>query len=325
MNAADQTEEALETPVVQGPGKQLRDIRIAKDMDINRVASLLHLNVSMLEMLEADDFSQLPSAVFVQGYLKNYARLLDVPVAPILDAFHQYRPAAAETTNLQATRIRHEVHSSHTIVRLITWLIVIVIIGLVVTWWRGYLQWPLSLGLEGAGQALEEQAGTPPAEADLAPMAEDGTVTLPALIDKPEILDAPVTEPMSPSGSALDDPGLPADEVVEPTSNLSTDSATTLAPAPAAPLSEEPDQPQAPGAVSVSFTDACWTDIKDASGNFRVIGNKMAGDRLVLAGEAPYKMVFGNASAVTVLVNGAPYDLAPHIRGNVAKFTLRVE
>lgn len=341
MNDADHNEEALEPPVIQGPGKQLREIRIAKDMDINRVASLLHLNVSMLEALEADDFSKLPSAVFVQGYLRNYARLLDIPAASILEAFHQYRPADEETMNLKAAQIKHEVRSSHTIIRLTTWLIVIAIIALVVTWWRGYLQWPLNLGLEAGNQAVEQQAETPPAASDSLPVGDDGKMTLPALIDKPEILDAPVTEP---AGAVEDEPPSPVDMTsreeitdqlvgageapgstegaVAESIDSALPSAAEVAPVTGA-ITAEPAQDQASGTIQVRFSDACWTDIKDATGSYRVIGNKAVGDSLVLAGEAPYKMVFGNASAVTILVDGAAYDLTPHIRGNVAKFTLQ--
>lgn len=329
MNAAENTEEAPDTPVIQGPGKQLRDVRVAKEMDVNRVASLLHLNVSMLEALEADDFSKLPSAVFVQGYLRNYARLLDVPVGPILDAFHLYRPAEEENANLQPAEIKREVRSSHTLIRLITWLIVIVIIGLVVTWWYGYLQWPLGGSAGSDTQAIEQQVDQSLAEPGGPLVAEDGSVTLPALLDKPEILDAPVTEPEESSVTTSSE-GPEAGTMVpgEISSEPTEDSAEGMVEAPLAESlapTAATEQADLSAVVSVSFSDACWTDIKDASGNFRVIGNKVAGDRLVLGGEAPYQMVFGNASAVRVTVRGEPYDLAPHIRGNVAKLTLRIE
>lgn len=335
MNAAENTEEAPDTPVIQGPGKQLRDVRVAKEMDINRVASLLHLNVSMLEALEADDFSKLPSAVFVQGYLRNYARLLDVPVGPILDAFHLHRPAEEENANLQPAEIKREVRSSHTLIRLITWLIVIVSIGLVVTWWYGYLQWPLGGRAESDSQAIAQPVDPSPAELDRPLVAEDGSVTLPALLDKPEILDAPVpgtdestgTTSGESSGSGALDSGQMAAEPAGTGAGGAEDTplaeSATVSESPA--TTAEPDPVVTSAAVSVSFSDACWTDIKDASGSYRVIGNKVAGDRLVLAGEAPYQMVFGNAAAVTVTVDGEPYDLAPHIRGNVAKLTLRIE
>ena len=322
MNAADHNEEAPE-PVLEGPGKQLREIRIAKGLDINRVASLLHLNVSLLESLEADDFSKLPSSVFVQGYLRNYARLLDIPAGPVLEAFQQCRPVDEEVSNLKAAQIRQEVRSSHTLVRMITWLIVIGIIALVLTWWRGYLQWPLSLGLNGDTGAVAPQAETAPPVTDVQPIGTDGRATLPTLIEKPEILDAPVTDPTSPEESPGETTGNPsritlqADEtepavVMEGADSAQAETAGTAA---IPPKTE----------IAVSFSGNCWTDITDASGSYRVIGNKVAGDRIVLAGEAPYTLVFGNAAAVTIRVDGSVYDLAPHTRGNVVKFTFDPE
>jgi cytoskeleton protein RodZ len=190
MNAAENKHEEP-MPIIEGPGKQLRDIRVAKDLDIGRIASLLHLNVAMLKALEADDFSLLPGTVFVQGYLKNYARLLDTPVEPILDAFQQFRPQGEEKMDLKAAKIKHEVRSSHTVVRLITWLLVIGIIALVVTWWRGYLQWPIDLGLETNGTPSEQQSEVVQAD-EAPPVGINGTMSLPPLLGKPEILDAPL-------------------------------------------------------------------------------------------------------------------------------------
>jgi cytoskeleton protein RodZ len=342
MNAADHNQEVHE-PVVQGPGKQLREIRLARNLDINQVAGLLHLNVSLLDALEADDFSKLPSPVFVQGYLRNYARLLDIPVTPILDAFQQYRPVADETMNLKASQVRHEVRSSHTVVRVITWLIVIGIIALVVTWWRGYLQWPISLGLEGDDPPVAQQAGDRPPETESQPVATDGTATLP-LMEKPEILDAPVGEPAPvestqprrpdepatrersdvPSATLEETPQPAVSDSAVPSGGLAQGSAADVAAAGAA-VTPGAAQPSATAQVQVSFSEACWTEIRDATGGYRVIGNQTAGERLMLAGEAPYQMVFGNASAVSILVNGTAYDLAPHTRSNVARFTLEIE
>lgn len=334
MNAADHDHGEME-PVIQGPGKQLREIRLAKDLDINQVAGLLHLNVTLLESLEADDFGKLPSPVFVQGYLRNYARLMDIPVAPILDAFQKCRPATQESMDLKATQIRREVRSSHTVVRLITWLIVIGIIALVVTWWRGYLQWPIDLGLESGTPVVAPPVESTPPATDGPPVAEPAPPPVP--VGRPEILDAPVAETETGDSSdaakpvpaeGVDAPAVepseaPGPDLTAPTGAETAETAPDAAPAVEAlsPTSRPVAGPQ----VLVSFSDACWTEIRDASGSYRVIGNRTAGERLVLEGTPPYQMVFGNASAVSVLVDGVTYDLAPHTRSNVARFTLEPE
>lgn len=342
MNAADNKHEEP-MPIIEGPGKQLRDIRVAKDLDINRIATLLHLNVALLEALEADDFSALPGTVFVQGYLKNYARLLDTPVEPILEAFRQFRPQGEEKMDLKAAKIKHEVRSSHTLVRLITWLLVIGIIALVVTWWRGYLQWPIDLAIQTNGAPGEQQLDTD-RSSEPPPGEMNGSVALPPLLGKPEILDAPLSEGLASgeSGDLTESATAPelaetpvSEEVTDPVQTESPVVAetepviakTTETPVVAAPTVVEMSADAAPATViaeqvAVLFSDVCWTDIRDASGDYRWVGNKAAGERLVLNGRPPYTMVFGNAVAVKVTVSGELYDLVPYTRGNVARLTL---
>ena len=141
MNA--EANEQLEESASEGPGKQLKAIREAQGLELERVASSLRLHADKLRALEADDYSEMEASVFVQGYLRNYARLLHVDPEPVLEAFQQIRSESEREPDLRVAKIRHEVRSSHTLVRLFTWMIVIGLIALVLTWWRGYLQWPI--------------------------------------------------------------------------------------------------------------------------------------------------------------------------------------
>ncbi|MCW8944857.1 MAG: DUF4115 domain-containing protein [Sedimenticola sp.] len=343
MNAAETNQEEP-LPIIEGPGKQLRDIRMAKELDINRVAGLLHLKISSLKALEADDFSELPGTVFVQGYLKNYARLLDTPVEPILEAFRHFRPAGEEKMDLKAAQVKHEVRSSHAVVRIFTWLIVIGIIALVVTWWRGYLQWPIELGLE-LNSATGEHQVDEVVQDDVQQRQLNGSMPLPALLGKPEILDAPLTE--SAESTESSSIAADADEVVVPEKqavaegaqieeaaqtatterveeavSVSASETAEVSDAESSEVSSTEPEPIATAKVEVRFSDACWADIRDASGVFKLAGNQSAGESYPLGGEPPYKMVFGNAAAVTLMVNGKVYDLAPYTRGNVARLTL---
>ena len=74
--------------------------------------------------------------------------------------------------------------------------------------------------------------------------------------------------------------------------------------------------------ITVRFTQACWVDIRDSSGTYQLSGNQSAGEQHQLGGEAPYQLVIGNAAAAALSIDGQPYDMKPHIRGNVARFTL---
>lgn len=60
------------------PGRVLADARARKNLSVADVALQLKLSVSQIEALEAEAYDRLPGAVFVRGFVRNYARLLDL-------------------------------------------------------------------------------------------------------------------------------------------------------------------------------------------------------------------------------------------------------
>ncbi|MGB5569705.1 MAG: DUF4115 domain-containing protein, partial [Sedimenticolaceae bacterium] len=74
--------------------------------------------------------------------------------------------------------------------------------------------------------------------------------------------------------------------------------------------------------VVITFNAPSWVDVRDSERKFKLFGEVSKGSRKVLGGQPPYKMVIGNAQAVSITVNGEPFDLAPYAKGNVARFTL---
>ncbi len=86
MNAVNTEDEGQ--PVDRGgPGRRLKAAREQLDLDLERVAAQLYLSVDILTALEADEYDKLPGAVFIQGYLRSYARMLNLPVEPLLERF----------------------------------------------------------------------------------------------------------------------------------------------------------------------------------------------------------------------------------------------
>lgn len=69
-------------------GKQLSEARIKKKLGVDSVAKQLHLDANIVRALETDDASSLPAAIFVQGYLRSYARLVGLPEAEIIRQYN---------------------------------------------------------------------------------------------------------------------------------------------------------------------------------------------------------------------------------------------
>ena len=62
----------------QRPGRMLADARADKKLSVAEVAQQLKLSTGQIEALEADAYDRLPGPVFVRGFVRNYARLLDL-------------------------------------------------------------------------------------------------------------------------------------------------------------------------------------------------------------------------------------------------------
>jgi cytoskeleton protein RodZ len=134
-----------------GPGQRLREARQAAQLTLNEVASRMRLEPHVLELLENDRYEQLHGPTFVRGYLSGYARLLDLPERPILEAYerHDHRPPAL----VSELGRKPEVHVSDFPVRMVTYVIAGLLVVLVVLWWQSRQPHPT---------APERAEGTPP-------------------------------------------------------------------------------------------------------------------------------------------------------------------
>ncbi|MFZ4076498.1 MAG: helix-turn-helix domain-containing protein [Legionellaceae bacterium] len=71
------------------PGMQLAAIRLQKGYSTEYVAGKLHLRVRIIELLEADDYDHLPEAVFIRGYIRAYAKLLEISSEAMIEVYNQ--------------------------------------------------------------------------------------------------------------------------------------------------------------------------------------------------------------------------------------------
>jgi cytoskeleton protein RodZ len=76
-------------------GQMLREAREQQGLSVNDVANRIKFAPKQIEWLEADDYVKLPEAAFVRGFVRSYARLLNLDSASLI--------ASLPTTHLQAT------------------------------------------------------------------------------------------------------------------------------------------------------------------------------------------------------------------------------
>jgi len=321
------------------PGEALRAARESRGWSVAEVATQLNLTPMRLSQLEAGEFEKLPGNTFSRGYIRAYAKLLGLEQAPLVADFDQFTGSNATGSSVHALgRIEEPTRYSQSILRLVSFLLLLGVGGACFYWWQDQ-GWQLD-DLKNVGLGHVEVDGA------------DGSTQIHPL-DEPE--DQAVAEAQS-QGTDLPLPGVPAEQAEEAPSETPPATATELleqnppagqaapaeqAPAapgestapvaPAAPAAQAPAAAaaQAPvaaaageGLVSMKFTADCWIQVTDANGKVVASGLKRGGDSLDVRGQAPMELRLGFARGAQVTYNGAAVDVTPHISGETARLKL---
>ena len=215
-----------------GPGQRLREAREAAKLTAAEVASRMRLEPYILEKLENDDYEQLHGPTFVRGYLSGYARLLNLPERPILEAYERrgYGPPAL----VSELGGKAEVHVSDFPVRMTTYVIAGLLVVLVVMWWQSR-QAPtdppeIARSLDESTSAVtpEPAAATTDGDAPASISVETSA--------EPPAEASPDTAPLDESSAAAPEPPAPGSESEAPNA---TESEAASSPAPPEPPAAE--------------------------------------------------------------------------------------
>jgi len=290
---------AVETiePLVPPPltvGGQLRAAREARGMSVAEAAQILKLGQRQLEALESDDWAALPGVTFTRGFIRNYARLLHLDAVPLMERLDRElvinKPDIALKKDLRASMPEPVGAPQKRDYAFVSVGAAALVVALLI-----YFFMPNDLSrLIAAAQSLLASASRPAAESAQAP----------AMVA--------ANEPVLPPGASLG-------QVINPQS------------AQAAPESASAAQAAAPAATAgngaapllrLAFDKESWVDVRDRNGRVLFQQSGPAGTERDIEGEPPFALTIGYAPGVRVLLRGQPVDLAPHLRGDVARLTV---
>lgn len=117
------------------PGGYLGKIREQQGLSLEYVAGKLHLRVRMIELLEEDDYQNMPEPVFIKGYLRAYAKLLDVASEPLLETFNRLYTTEKKLEKA-LWQTRREFNRAEYALRWFTALFATVVLIAVFLWWQ---------------------------------------------------------------------------------------------------------------------------------------------------------------------------------------------
>ncbi|MBT9303212.1 RodZ family helix-turn-helix domain-containing protein [Pseudomonas sp. TAE6080] len=310
------------------PGETLRQARESNGWSLEEVALKLNLTTSSLGNLENGAFDKLPGHTFARGYIRAYAKLLGTDQAILVQQFDQFTGTDSQGSNVHGLgRIEEPVRVSHTILRIVSLLLLIAVIGGGFIWWQDQTTLRSKDLISNALEHVEVESA-------------DGTTQIHPL-DEPE--DQAVVQGQTAPETSLDlQAGQPPAEgvseaapvAVVPTPAVPATPATVaqvpvvpapiapVAPTAAAPASLAPVSVAGDGRLQITYVADCWTQVTDGNGKVLFSALKRKGDTLDQVGKPPLTLRLGFARGAQVAYNGQPVDVAPFTSGETARLKL---
>jgi len=126
----------VEKHIDERPGAQLAVVRKAKGYTVEYIANKLHLRISLVDALEADNYEKMPSAVFVQGYLRAYAKLVDLNPEPLLATYKRNYMTERQHEKAALWQSRRDTNSAERAIRWLTTVFGLAVLIAVAIWWH---------------------------------------------------------------------------------------------------------------------------------------------------------------------------------------------
>ncbi|MBY8958658.1 MULTISPECIES: helix-turn-helix domain-containing protein [Pseudomonas] len=328
------------------PGETLRQARESNGWSLAEVALKLNLTVTSLSNLEAGAFDKLPGHTFARGYIRAYAKLLGMDQTVLVQQFDQSTGTDSQGSNVHALgRIEEPVRVSHTILRIVSLLLLVAVIGGGFVWWQDQTSQrskdvtslaPEHVEVEGADGTTQIHPIDEPEDQAVAEGQAEGATAL-ALPQSETTAEstgaepvAPATAPAAPAATTPAAPvHTPAPVVTAPATSApnapATPAPTVTAPvvaATSAPTAEAAVPAAGDGQVQLQFTADCWAQVTDGRGKVLFSGLKHKGDSVSVSGKPPLAVRLGVARAAQVSYNGQPVDIAPFTSGETARLKL---
>mgnify|MGYP000745963561 CR=1 FL=1 len=344
MSKENTVEELSEDIEVIGPGQILSEAREKMGLTQQQVADKLNFRTTLVKDIEADNFDHSLPATFNRGYLKNYAKLVEVSADEILAGYEMLNVAKKQGAEMQSFSKQTKKQAENNLVMWISYLILALLIGSTALWWiqdtnksdsdnnpannaaihsaenKGNATSSNKLNDDLPSETAENSAINPATVTTLSQTLKDDAPSQLKAEDNSEIESASTlannSEEKSPITSNLMDSTSIENQAAGETSNTEqSDSAL------ANNESNEIDFGPLEAATFV-FSGDCWVNIYDATGERIAWGIKKSGYVMNISGQAPFTITLGKPELVSIEFENETVDMSQFSRGNIAKFNL---
>jgi len=321
MSSADENNnESTGSAEMESPGVRLLRAREACDLTHEDVASHLKLSVEKIKSLESGEVESIAAPVFVAGYLRSYARLVNISgdeVVADFKALAVMQPPSVDPASSPAANDYGQVGGNSSlnmslngknalgIPLILAVVIVLIVVGVYVFLSSdGTVTAEKKISSNTIGETNSKKSLLP--ELSLDHRAPEKSVSVPQELTRPSLKKEELLE--KPAEATIPAPfPAPIKNDVGGTGKL------TDAPGERGPSTDITE-------LSLYFTEDSWVEVSDSAGKRLLYRLAKVGMSHTVSGFAPFNVHLGYVNGVNIIYNGESYDLSRFIKGKSARF-----
>jgi cytoskeleton protein RodZ len=296
-----------------GFGSRLRAVREARGLDVETCGHALRLPVKVLRQLENNEHQGIDYQVYLSGYIRKYARYLEIDDAEIDTAVARLKPS--QPPLVVTGGISHSRYLLDRYATAATYVVLTLVIAVPTVWlgMRGTLSHDMSHLAPLDAAPVAQQDAPPPA----APASSSSSAKTPASVTA---IAQAAPAPAAASSAHTSEQPLLASMVPVP----SMDSDATVAPS-------STNNPVAPTvgngshSLTLGLANSSWVEVIGKDGSRLEYGLLPAGTTKTYRSDQPLEVRIGNAAGAQVNLDGQPMTLDPYRHSNVAHFRVDIQ
>lgn len=311
-------------------GSVLANARKARNLTEDEISAHLKIPAHIVTAIEKNDIDVLPGATYTQGYIRTYAKFLEIPEDVLLQMYSRSVPHNMAAELKPRSSLPGEASSQSPLVKMLTISLIIAGVFIIVYGSFQYYQEKADdMGSEResrdhqfTGTSLDAPTAQRVTIRQDARMSEDGELiltgaeTAATMDDAAELtIDIAVEESNSSDSEQKTDEQTSGPEAGQRDEAVQTNIAAEVG-----------QSLVGRDVVEIYADQSTWLEVYDARKQRLFYNMLTEGNSKLLSGKAPFRISLGNAKTTQVSINNNEIDMSAYIRSNnTAIFTVSTD
>ena len=300
MEADTTTNSEIKNDGSETAGEVLRKKRENIGLSIDHIANQLNLDPKLIELLEKNDYEKFNIETYLKGYLRAYAKVLDLDDDMVINLYKESNPEKTPEI-LPNVKPKVQRNSTDRSVKLFSYIIGLTIALSILVWYqKNFLVQPSEENLKIANIKIHENTNINGVDVDY------------KIINHTNSWQWPINKAKKNYESNSNELELVGSEKTQDKiKNISdTNEVSTY------------NIQQGSDTVVLNLTGDSWIEIYDKEGNRLFLDLARGGKNYIINGNSPFDILLGAANEVSIEFNGSSVDIEPYIKFGIARFTL---